>query len=49
MPRIIKEFFEYIGANKKLFLIPVVILLVLFGLVLLTAQGASLLKAVYPV
>jgi hypothetical protein len=47
--RIIKEFFEFIGANKKLFLIPVFILLILFGLVLLTAQGASILRMVYPV
>lgn len=47
--RFFKEFFEYIGQNKKLFLIPVVILLLLFGLVLITSQGVSILRMVYPV
>lgn len=47
--RIVKEFFEYVASNKKLFLIPVFILLLMFGLVLITSQGVSVLRAIYPV
>lgn len=45
--RLVKEFFQYIGENKKLWLIPIVILLVLLGLVVLVGQSQALAPFLY--
>jgi len=45
--RLIKEFFEYISKNKKLWLIPLLILLGLLGLVILVAQSQALAPFLY--
>jgi len=47
MKRFFKEFFEYLGQHKKLWLIPIVILLALFGVVLLAAQSTALAPFIY--
>jgi hypothetical protein len=47
MNRFFKEFFEFLGKNKKLWLIPIVILFVLFGAVLIAAQSSALAPFIY--
>lgn len=45
--RVVKEFFEYLGQNKKLWLIPIFIILGLAGLAILVSQGIALGTALY--
>lgn len=45
--RLIGEFFEYVKSNKKLWLIPLLVILGIFGLVIIVAQSQAVLTAVY--
>jgi len=45
--KLVKEFFEYIRANKKLWLIPILIILFLIGVVVLLSQSQALAPFIY--
>lgn len=45
--RLIKEFFEYVVSNNKLWLIPLLILLLLIGVAALVAQSPALAPFIY--
>lgn len=45
--RLVKEFFEYLGQNKKLWLIPLVIVLGMVGLVVIASQSSALAPFIY--
>lgn len=45
--RLVKEFFEYLGQNKKLWLIPIVIVLGMVGLVVVASQSQALAPFIY--
>ncbi len=45
--RLIKEFFEYLSQNKKLWLIPLVIILGMVGMVVLASQSQALAPFIY--
>lgn len=45
--RLIKEFFQYIGQNKKLWLIPLIIILALVGIVVLVSQSQAIAPFIY--
>lgn len=45
--KLIKEFFEYIKSNKKLWLIPILIILFLIGIVVLLSQSQALAPFIY--
>jgi hypothetical protein len=47
--RLIKEFFQYIGENKKLWLIPLIVILALVGLVVLVSQSPALAPFIYSI
>jgi len=49
MKNLIKELFAYMGARKKWWLLPVVIVLVLFGGLLILAQGSAVAPFIYTV
>ncbi len=46
---ILKEFFFYLKESKKLWLIPLLILLISFGVLLIVTQGSSLSPFIYTV
>jgi len=43
----LKEFFAFLKARKKYWLIPLVLILLLFGLLLVFAQGSALAPFIY--
>lgn len=45
--KIVKEFFEYIGHNKKLWLIPVIIILFIFAAAIIVSQSQALAPFIY--
>ncbi len=45
--KLIKEFFQYIKENKKLWLLPILIILGLFGAVILISQAPALAPLLY--
>jgi len=45
--RLVKEFFQYIGQNKKLWLIPLIIILSLIGIVVLVSQSQAIAPFIY--
>jgi hypothetical protein len=49
MVSFLKEFFAYMGARKKWWLAPVLIVLVLFGGLLILAQGSAIAPFIYTV
>lgn len=49
MLNIIKEFFEYLVSQKKYWLIPLIILLLLFGLLFIVTQGTALSPFIYTI
>ena len=49
MAGIIKELWAYMGARKKWWLMPVIVVLVLFGGLLILAQGSAVAPFIYTV
>jgi hypothetical protein len=49
MVSFLKEFFAYMSARKKWWLAPVLIVLVLFGGLLILAQGSAIAPFIYTV
>lgn len=45
--RVLKEMVEYLAHNKKLLLLPIIILLALVGMVALVAQSQALAPFIY--
>jgi len=49
MASLAKELFAYMGARKKWWLLPVIMVLVLFGGLLILAQGSAVAPFIYTV
>jgi hypothetical protein len=49
MGSLLKELFAYMGARKKWWLAPVLVVLVLFGGLLILAQGSAIAPFIYTV
>ncbi len=45
--RLVKEFFQYIRENKKLWLIPIIIILILVGAAVLISQSQAIAPFIY--
>ena len=45
--RLIKEFFQYIAENKKLWLIPILFIFGIIGLVVVVSQSQALAPFIY--
>jgi len=45
--RVLKEFWQFLGTQRKYWLIPIVVVLVLFGLLLVFAQGSAVAPFIY--
>ena len=45
--RIIAEYLEFLKENKKWWLIPIVVVLVLFGLLIVITKGSALAPFIY--
>ncbi|MGC8765510.1 MAG: DUF5989 family protein [Brevinematia bacterium] len=45
--RLIREFFEYVKQNKKLWLIPLLILLGIIGLAIIVSQSQAIAPFIY--
>ena len=45
--RVLKELVEYLGQNKKLFLLPLIVILAVIALVALVAQSQALAPFIY--
>ena len=49
MAGIIKELWAYMGARKKWWLMPVIVVLMLFGGLLILAQGSAVAPFIYTI
>ena len=49
MVSLLKEIFEYAGARKKWWLMPVMLVLVLLGGIMVLAQGSAIAPFIYTV
>ena len=45
--RLLKEVWQFLGEQKKYWLVPIVIVLALFGLLLIVAQGSAVAPFIY--
>ena len=45
--RIFKELWQFLGQQKKYWLLPIVIVILLFGLLLIFAQGSAVAPFIY--
>ena len=45
--RIFKELWQFLGEQKKYWLVPIVVVMVLFGLLLIFAQGSAVAPFIY--
>tara|TARA_X000000950_G_scaffold285461_1_gene391498 strand:- start:1577 stop:1729 length:153 start_codon:yes stop_codon:yes gene_type:complete len=45
----IKEFFEFIKHRKKYWLIPILVVLALFGILIVLSQGSALAPFIYTI
>jgi hypothetical protein len=45
--KLVKEFFQYVAQNKKLWLIPILIIFVLVGITVLISQSQALAPFIY--
>lgn len=45
--RVLSEFLEFLGTQKKFWLVPVVVVFVLLGMVLIFAQGSAVAPFIY--
>ena len=46
---IISELFEFIRENKKWYLVPIIILLILFGTLIVLAEGSAIAPFIYAI
>lgn len=44
---LVREFFQYLGENKKLWLIPIAIILLLIGIVVVLSQSQAIAPFLY--
>jgi hypothetical protein len=49
MLALLRELLAYMGARKKWWLLPIVVLLVVFGALLILAQGSAIAPFIYTV
>ena len=49
MVALLRELFAYMGARKKWFLLPIVVMLVVFGGLLTLSQGSAIAPFIYTV
>jgi len=47
--KILKEYFQFLKENKKWWLLPFVIILVLFGLLIVLTKGSALAPFIYTI
>jgi len=47
--KIIKEYFSFLKENKKWWLLPFVVILVLFGLLIVLTKGSALAPFIYTI
>jgi hypothetical protein len=47
--KILKEYFSFLKENKKWWLLPLVIILVLFGLLIVLTKGSALAPFIYTI
>ncbi|MCK4907241.1 MAG: hypothetical protein KAS64_06810 [Spirochaetes bacterium] len=47
--KLLKEFMQYLRSHKKLWLLPILIIFLLFGLVILLSQSQALAPLIYSV
>ena len=45
----IKEFIEFIGVRKKYWLLPILIVLALFGFIIVLSQGTAVAPIIYTI
>jgi hypothetical protein len=45
----IKEFFEFLGVRKKYWLLPIIIVLALFGFIIVLSQGTAVAPFIYTI
>lgn len=45
--RVLREFLSFLGEQKKYWMVPIVIVLVLFGLLLVFAQSSAMAPFIY--
>ncbi len=45
--RLLKEFFQYMGENKKMWLIPIIVIFALVAIVLLVSQSQAIAPLIY--
>jgi hypothetical protein len=45
--RVLKEFWQFLGEQKKYWMLPLVVVLLLFGLLLVFAQGSAVAPFIY--
>lgn len=45
--RLLKELWQFLNQQKKFWLVPIVLVLVLFGLLLIFAQGSAVAPFIY--
>jgi len=45
----IKEFFEFLGQRKKYWLLPILIVLALFGILIILSQGSAIAPFIYTI
>lgn len=44
---ILKELFEYLRLRKRIWIIPIIVILVLLGLIIVLAEGSALAPLIY--
>jgi hypothetical protein len=49
MIELFKEIFQFAAANKKMFLVPLVLVLLLLGAVVIFAQGSAIAPLIYTI
>ncbi len=49
MGTFVKEFFSYLGARKKMWLLPIVLVMLLIGGLLILTQGSAVAPFIYTI
>tara|TARA_B100000242_G_C43023768_1_gene476616 strand:+ start:1080 stop:1232 length:153 start_codon:yes stop_codon:yes gene_type:complete len=49
MIEILKEYFVYLKENKKLWMLPIILVLLFFGLLVIVSQGSALAPFIYTI
>ena len=47
--KILKEYFSFLKENKKWWLLPIIVVLVLFGLLIVLTEGSALAPFIYTI